>query len=90
MPQPQREAARTMSVWDLTVEHDDAIFGGWSDNSKDHHQRKRERGIFERLSAIELYIKGIGVALAYLVLHASGVPTETILKAFANLIGHLW
>ena len=89
MAQPQREAARDLPTWELVVEHDDIIFGGWSDEKKDHEQPKRKRGILERLSAIEILLKVGSLALSILVLHAIGVPTDTILKGLANLVGHL-
>lgn len=90
MPQPQREAAKNLATWDLVVHHDDLIYGGWKETPNGHEQPKRDRGILERLSAIEILLKGGSVALAILVLHAIGVPTETIVKALANLLGHLW
>ena len=89
MPQPERETARNLPTWDLVVEHDDMLFGGWKENKGNHEQPKRNRGILERLSAIEIVLKILGIGMVVLVAHAVGVPTEDILKGLMSVGAHM-
>lgn len=69
----------------LTVE--DVLFGTRPNPEKG--KEKRSPGVAERLSWMEHAMKFIGAGLAYLILHASGVPTDQILNWLIKFVGSL-